>query len=545
MATIPAEQITKMVKQGYIPSYYRSLWNKILKAYGGDDAYGRQPEFDTGRFPDFPDVTPKSANIGKSMKIQNVQLLMAAELLSTTPEPEFPDLDPWTKLVRQQYIRDRSHGGGDVDAEWSVQNACVHFDGEGLGNGVAYVGLVKNADGTKQVDIKHIPITQTIWDPTVRSITRAKWICVMHYMSLVDAEIFLEECGIDSKQAANHVKKIYETQDYNDALEVVRVFEFWHVGIPNKWEPTRAIILDDITAEPCHIEINPFGRLPFAFYEQFVLPGMRRASGRIATLIADQEAINEAESNIRASTKKIDFDLIDSTAVVEADLKNVLAGIPGSNVRVKGAIDSKNLPIQRVSGGQYNQGVHQWLDRKESEFTANAGISEARRAQFSPTSRTLGENLLVDEKSNKTINFAGVSLARYYRRLYYLVCIIGAMADNAPLLVNIEGRKVTLNTGDYNRAISQYLSERSRVVIDVESITSSDLLRETLQKKQALLGYMPFIQSGQISVQWLLEELLKLDNYDPDEVLQDKESEAAATDPNAPMDPNAMMAGAS
>ena len=541
MATIPAAEITKMVKQGYVPSYYRSLWNKITKAYGGDDSIGMQPSFDTERFPDFPDITPRFAHVGQSMKIQNVQILMAAELLSTAPEPEFPDLDPWTKSVRQQYIRDRSHGGGDVDAEWSIQHACVHLEGEGLGVGVAYVGLVENSDGTKQVDVRHHPITQTLWDPTVRTITRARWVCVMHYMSLVDAELFLEACGIDAAQAKSHVKKIYETQEYEDALEVVRIFEFWHAGIPKKWEPTRAIIIDDITNEPCHVEVNPYGRLPFAFYEGFVLPGMRRSAGRIATLISDQAAINEAENSIRASTRKIDFDLIDPTGVEQNDLKNVLAGIPGSNVRTKGPIDGKNLPIQRVSGGTYNPGLDRWLDRKESEFTANAGISEARRAQFSPTPRTLGENLLVDEKSNKSINFAGVNLARYYRRLYYLVCIIGAMADTAPLKINIEGRKTTLNTGEFSRNLDQYLAERTRVVIDVESLTSNDVLREVMQKKAALMAYMPFVQIGKVSVKWLLEELLKLDSYDPDEVLQDQEQEANVADPNGMQDPAAMM----
>lgn len=544
MATIPAAEITKLVKQGYVPSYYKSLWNRIIKAYGGDGTIGPQPSFDSARFPDFPDITPKFGKIGQSMKIQNVQILMAAELLSTAPEPEFPDLDPWTKSVRQQYIRDRSHGGGDVDAEWSIQHACVHLEGEGLGVGIAYVGLVENSDGTKQVDVRHHPVTQTIWDPTVRTITRARWICVMHYMSLVDAELFLEKCGVAPELAGQHVKKIYETQDYDDALEVVRVFEFWHAGIAGKWEPTRAIILDDITTEPCHIETNPYGRLPFAFYEGFVLPGMRRSAGRIATLISDQEAINEAENSVRASTRKIDFDLIDPTGVEEQDLKNVLAGIPGANVRTKGPIDAKNLPIQRIPGGTYNAGLDRWLDRKESEFTANAGISEARRAQFSPTPRTLGENLLVDEKSNKSINFAGVNLARYYRRLYYLVCIIGAMADTAPLKINIEGRKTTLNTGEFSRNIDQYLAERTRVVIDVESLTSNDVLREVMQKKQALLAYMPFVQMGKVSVQWLLEELLKLDSYDPDEVLQDQEQEAMAADPNAAQDPNAMLAAA-
>jgi hypothetical protein len=115
------------------------------------------------------------------------------------------------------------------------------------------------------------------------------------------------------------------------------------------------------------------------------------------------------------------------------------------------------------------------------------------------------------------------------------------MADTAPLKINIEGRKTTLNTGEFSRNLDQYLAERTRVVIDVESLTSNDVLREVMQKKAALMAYMPFVQIGKVSVKWLLEELLKLDSYDPDEVLQDQEQEANVADPNGMQDPAAMM----
>jgi hypothetical protein len=535
--TTDAETIKSRLQDGFDRNYYESLYQSIVKAYGEfwrDDL--PSPAWGNG-FPDYPDVRPIFKEIGISAKIQNAQIIMLSRVMTASPEPNFPDLDRWTGQVRQQYVKNRARGIGGVDGEWTTQHANVFLDGDGLGTGFAQIGLRETPYG-QIIDVEHIPVTQMIWDPRQRSATRARWMCSMRYI-----EMDVAEDMFGYAQAHANVRKIWDLRE-NRGVDVVRLFEYYDVGLTGG-KPTMAYILDDITHDPVSVEENPFGCLPFAVYEGPLTPGTKRATGRINMMLSGQEAISKVERNIRAAVEKTALDLVDSTMLSVADLSKLQDGEPLTVIQLEGEarLDKNNPPIIRLPGGEVSQTNMVALERYEREFAAVAGNTELDRGNQLDSQRTLGETQLLDQRSRTQANYSTLQLALYYRRVFEKVCKIGAIGDTAPVSVMIDGRKITLNTGDPRLAIRPFLEEESQITIDPQAITSNDVAGEQDAKARKLWSMAPLVQAGQIPNDWFAKEILRSAGYDPDEVLQDLQVQKQGMESEAPGAPGEAIPG--
>jgi hypothetical protein len=525
------ENIQARLLNGYDKGYYDSLWKQACMAFGEPGQESLLAGGSGGkRFPDFPDLTPTMAEVGTSKRILNTQFITLSRVMYSDPEPEFLGVDKITGKIRQEFYKARSCGEEYGDGDWATQFNSAFMDGDGLGTGVVQIGLKTNPKtGYRRVHARHSPIFQTLWDRNERSIGRARWIAFLQYIPLDVAE-----AQFGKKFAADNRHEMTESGT-EEPIECVRILDYWDIGY-GKGEPTHALIADDLDGEVIQREENPYGCLPVAFYEHLLIPGMRRALGRIPLLMAGQEALNQAERYMREAMKRPGFTMIGAELFEEADFERVVAG-EGGLIRTERPINQGEVIAQFVPGEEVSQTTLAYMQMLEKDFTANAGVTEFDRGSNPEQSRTLGENQLVDERSKVQSNWSALQAAKMHRRAVEVAMKVAAVGDNDPVEISLDGVRVTINDPQDSRmSIATWLEEPATVIVDEESLGKSDLMREQAMQTQKLMTLQPLI--GQtIDPLWWTDELLKAQGIDPREAKMEPAPMQVGPD-GAPVDPN-------
>jgi hypothetical protein len=386
--------------------------------------------------------------------------------------------------------------------------------------------------GLQRVSIEHVPATNIIWDRLERNPARSPFMAFVKYLGREEAE---QRFG--KKVADRYVHGLFENASGSYAsttnpIEAMRVIEYYDTGFGKRGVPTRAIIADDLGGEVIELAENEFETVPFAPYVHFVTPGMRRPVGRVLLQMATQEAINEFERHMRSAMKQIPYDLVDVDQIDPDDLQRITDGdFDGPPIKWNA---SKGMePVHRIPGMDVSQSTLAWGARLEDQFTTDSGTSEFERGQFSPTSRTLGENQLVDERSKVQGVWSTLQMTLFQRRKIAKVLDVAARFDRDPLTVSIFGHPVPLNDPRFPQSsIAAFLEQKSRVVVDTDSLAFSDLGMKRQQKLNELNTLAPLVQMGQISPQWYTQECLQAIGYDPAEAMRD--APAAQQQPRPP-----------
>jgi hypothetical protein len=527
------ENIQARLCNGYDKGWYDSIWKQMCYAFGeqGQESLGIGGD---KRFPDFADLTPTMSEVGTSKRILNTQFITLSRVMYSDPEPEFPDVDKITGQIRQSFYQARATGEEYGDGDWATQFNAAFMDGDGVGTGVVQLGLKTNPKtGFRKLTAQHVPILQTLWDRNERSISRARWIAFLHYIPMDVAEAQF------GKRFATENRHEMKESGSEEPIECVRILDYWDIG-HGKGEPTHAFIVDDLDGEVIEIEENPYGCLPCAFYEHLLIPGMRRAVGRIPLLMAGQEALNQAERYMREAMKRPGFTMVGAELFEESDFERVING-EGGIIRTKRPLAAGELIAQFVPGEEVSQTTLAYMQLLEKDFTANAGVTEFDRGSNPDQARTLGENQLVDERSKVQASWSALQAAKMHRRAVEVGLKIAAIGDNDPVMLAVDGNTVPINDpSDTRLSIANFLAEPSRVIVSVESLAKNDMLREQQMATQKLMGLQPLV--GQtIDPIWWTDELLKANGYDPAEAKLEPQPVPLGPD-GMPVDP--MGAGA-
>lgn len=491
--------------------YQQSLYNQVsyaigekMKRYGTGATAGS-----AGEYPIFPDIQPRFLRVGQSRRILNTEFIGMARTLQTEPEPESPQVDKWTGEVRKQFFleRFRKH-------EWSEQFAMAFMDGEATGVGCVQIGMTIDPDtGMPCVDLYHHHSYNIIFDRHERTPTRARWVVAVHYLPMLEAAFRFGE------KAAQYETTVESGTD-GRPMRTVRVFEYWDRGIAGRL-PTKAVVLGDIGNDPILIEANPFGAcLPFGFFTFFTPPGMKRPMGRIPMQMAMQEALNDLEAYLRKQLKQPDFTLLDSQSLDPSDLQRVISGDIPNYVRVlKPVIQGMQNPAVRVSSTGIHQAVIYLQEMYERQFTADSGTTEFDRGMQAQSSRTLGENQLVDARGGVQASWSELQLAKFYQRSIEKVFYIASRVDRSPVPIDVFGTNYTVNGDDPDSMIQAWLEEPSVVVIDAQSLRRQDGQMKTAQRLAQLNELAPHVGMGIDPVWFVTEKLKAIGESDPREAM--------------------------
>jgi len=529
------ELINERLVQSFDPIYRNSLYQQMRYAFGENwrkDQAAASATLDGHTFPDYPDILVRYQEIGRSRRILNSQFIGLSRVMYSDPEPEFPQVDKYTAEVRKQFFLSRYRGDGMQDGEWAEDMAAAYMDGDGLGVGFVQVCLRTNPKtGEQQVSLRHSPAIFTLWDRYERSPGRARWICFVRYLPIDDAALIFGE-----ETALANVRTVYDGHT-TYGVKVVRYFEYYDMGSGNA-RPTRAIILNELSNPPWSIEENVFECLPFAYYTHLYVPMMRRPVGRIAMQMNTQEAINEIERALRKALRSPQFSIADVSQLDEEDLKAVNAGDSARIVRWKAKPGHTQDPFVRVPGSDVSPSVLKLLEVMDQQFTADSGVTDFDRGVQPGASRTLGEDMLVDQRGQTQSSWSELQAMRFHVRCVKKVLAIAALFDRDPVTLDIFGRNYTVNRPDAPAStMNHWLGDPSEVIINTDSLRYQDVQQVRLQRLQQLLEVGPFVGRA-LSLPWYAEELAKaLGEQDPKQAVDPSALQGAAPVAGQPSQP--------
>lgn len=500
------EDIRTRLAQGYDPSYYASLYRQMCYAFGDDwhKVKGVPSGVAGGSFPDFPEITVRYMETGRSRRILNSQFTGLSRVMATDPEPEFPQLDKWTGEVRKQYYLNRYRGDHYGGGNWADEHAYAYMDGDGLGLGFVQFGLESNPKtGYQRVSCEYSPAVLTLWDRHERNPSRARWVAFCKYLSIDQA------AGLFGWKTAKRYRREIVDGESQAPLEVMRVFEYYDMGYGPKGTPTRALIPSDLGMEPITLEDNPFECLPFSYMSYLMVPGMKRHTGRIIMQMSTQEGLNDIERHLRKALKSPSFDIVDVTQLNTDDLRRINAG--DTNVKVR--LDTPRPdapPYIRVPGMEVAQTILALKEMYERQFNADSGTTDFDRGNLQSEERTLGENQLLDARSKNQQAWGAIQATKMHQRSVETCLKIAKDYDKDPLLIDVFGTNIPLNVPEDPRSwLTNFLEEPSHVLISDQSLRARDQDAERQRRQQSLAMLAPLLQMGLISPQKYAEEMLK------------------------------------
>lgn len=513
MPITPVETIKETLLAGYDAEHMERLYRQQCYAFGEPWRTGDVGSRG-GLLVDFPDITADFLKIGQSRRILNAQFVGLSRVMYSTPAPEFPHLDKYSAETLKQFLLARSGEPGASDGEACTEDESVFLDGDGLGFGCAQIVLSTNPEtGFQRVGVRHIPATQVILDRHERNPSKARWVAFVHHLAPDVAEDLYGEKVFEKFRT-----KSVDGVD-TDGLTTMRVVEYYDLGLGGG-EPARTVLAGDLNGEVLEHEANECGCLPFAHYIHFVPPGGKKPIGRIALQMATQEAINEVEAYMRRQMRKPGVDLVDVNQVDPADAKRLMAGNYDKPLRYTPQANS-GAPITRTPGAEVPVSTLNWHGMLDRQFASDSGTSEFERGNLSSEQRTLGENQLLDQRSQVQGMWSRMQASRYHRRKFRVMLEMAKRFDRDPVELDIFGVNVPVNDPAVPEShISEFCRERSAIVVNEDSLEYSDLKAQRAQKIAELNAMQPLVAQGLVDAVWWAEEMVKGLGYEPKEAMK-------------------------
>jgi len=508
MSLTDLEKIRERCRESYnskrMSQYYRL--QKFAFGEGLDDE--NIPSSETTYIIDFPDVVPDYLSIGRSRRILNHTFITMSKILYANPIPQFQGIDPTLANIRREFYRKRSTEN-KYGEDWSNEIACAFLDGDALGTGFVQLGLVQGIK-EQRVSLKHVPITQVVWDRHYKTPAKSRFIAFIHYLQ---EDIAVEMFGYD---VYNRNKR---TQYSEDNLEYpinnLRVVEYYDTGWGGKGTPTYAIFANDFGGEKLRHEENPFGNmLPFAFYQNWIPPGCQQPIGRIIQQVSTQEALNELEENMRETILRgTPFSLLDKSSVDPIDFETLNSG---ETLPVVGYTPGQGTPFVRVPGAEVPQSLLAYQAYLERLLSTESGLSDLDRSNTLNTVRSAQEVGLLAQSSQIQGAWSRKQLAIFYKQIIERTLEIAKKFDRDPLIVEIEGKDFVMNDPENPQSwIEWYLQDEAVVFVDETSLDQKDGETEKLKKLAVLQQLQPDLAAGLVDAAAYITEKLNILGLDP------------------------------
>lgn len=538
MKLLPEEEIQRIVRSGFIPSYYNSLYRQERYAFGfelTDEDHTSAPAA-PGAFPVWPESKVEYERVGRSRRIMANIFTQIAQLRFREVVPEFPGVqDDILKEMRQAYYIGRAKGldgtGGFVT---EIDQAVV--DGIAFGTGFVRHGTRDTDKGTV-ASLTHYSPLNVLYDGHATNINRARWICFVTMYPVEEAvALFGEE-----------VEKFQRTRMEDDThlLQFVRIFEYFDLGI-GKNEPTEAVMVDDFDGPVIRRRKNELGFLPFSAYTHFYLARMNRPIGRILQQQAVEKAISEIEEMIDASNRQKPMVAVDEERFDKKDLQRWANGEDMDFVRYRQGKDMGSAPPFHAitPSAQVSPAVFQRLQMLFTELAQQSGVSNFSKGIADKDANTATEATLIANQSSVQGNWDVRQIGLFFEDVVRKFIEIGRRFDNAPLKVDIYGVDFTINDpNDPDTSLEAILEDESPVLVTLETLYVQDQERKRYRKLAELRG---MLADGFNPIR-VLEEMLKTFGYqDRDEWLPMDQATAMPGQGGAPMpQPEQVLQGTS
>lgn len=491
----PIKTIQEHLEEMNDTSYSDSVYAQMCYGYG--DAYNKGGQYSSNgsSIPWYPTVVMKKRVIGTSMRIMNASILAMAKIMMASPDPSFPQLPKPLAEVRKQAFLTRYQGNASIEApEWDAEHQLCFLDGDNLGLGFVQYGISVNPKtGKTFTTCQHVPRIFVLRDRHETNPSKYRRIAFVKHLSPVEA---YEKWG--KERCQKYIKEIDTGGSSSGTYKVMRVIEFWDLG-ENGSMPTMAIIPNDIGEDPLEHAPNTYGYLNFAYMEHILLPGMEHHIGRIVMQMATQEALNQVEKRLRRIVMQGGgFDIVDVSKLNPEQLQRVARGDEYARfVGFEGGAEAASALVHHVPEREASQTMLAIQGLYDSMIGREGAVTSADAGQPTPTSRTLGENLLIDQRSAKQSEWSKKQVVKMFQRAVSRAVETMRLFDDDPMQVDVFGRTITLNDpNDERSSLANYFSLPSRVVIDEAALDAASAMAKSQRRLTELNALTPFVQSG-------------------------------------------------
>jgi len=507
MSITKAEDIQKRLTS-FDKDWHDTKYAEMCYSFGEPDmaSYGTNS---SGTFPWYKPITNKVKEVGRSMRIMNTSLIALARTFYNDPEPDFPKLSKIEGEMRKQFFRERYKGCYGTDGEWREQLVQTFVEGYNLGVGYVQHGVKTNPlTGQQYTTIQHVPTINVITDRHEISPARYRWIAFVKHLAPEDA------IAIFGLKAVDKYIKGYN-EGTSEGHEVVRLIEYYDLGY-GKTDPTMSYILDDIENKPIEVTSSPFDHLPFSYYMHAIAPGVEHPIGAVWLQRATQEAINGIERTIGDHIK--DFRPLEILKKEAFEAKSLRKYIAGESDILEIGDSNVEEPIIRMAAPEVPQTILQYLQMLNQQWNADSGVNDLERGNFSASARTLGENQLLDQRSQIQGGIAKTGAIKLCVRVAENMLRIAEKYDRDPIWIDVLGTKMLINDPqDPSTWIDNYTKTYSDVYIAERSMEYSDVLKQTQERLMELSSVAPFLANDPVGMMKLKEEALKAIGEDPKE----------------------------
>jgi len=460
MALTNEENIRDRLRASYNTKRMVQYYRLQKFAFGEGWEEYELPSQDTTYINDFPDVVPDYLAIGRSRRILNHTFITMSKILYANPIPEFQGITSEVAQIRREFWRKRSTEN-KYGEDFSNEIASAFLDGDSLGLGFVQLGLV-NGIAEQRISLKHVPITQVIWDRTYKNPGKGRFVAFIHY-----------------------------------------------------GKPTRCVFASDFGGEVLIKEENPFGKmLPFAFYQNWTPPGCLQPIGRIVQQLSTQEALNELEENLRETILRgTPFTLLDKGSIDPMDFENLNSGEP---LPVVGYTPGQGSPFVRVPGAEVPQTLLAYQSYLERLLSTESGLSDLDRSNTLGTVRSAQEVGLLQQSSQIQGAWSRKQLAIFYKQIIEKLLRIAKDYDRDPLMIEFQGQDFLMNDPEVPQSwIEFYLTDEAVIFVDETSLDQKDGEAEKLKKLAILQQLQPDLAAGLINAEAYIGEKLKILGLDP------------------------------
>lgn len=489
--------------ESYDADYHDWLYRQVMYALGGDVKRAGLSGMHSSTGWDFPvytDTLVRMLKIGESRRILNTQFIGLSRIMDAEPDPSFPQAPKYVSECRRQFYLTRHRQCG-----YGAEYADCYLDGEATGAGWLEVGMMRG-----KVSIQHCSSYNVIWDRLARSPDRARYVAFVRYIDRHKAKVEYGEA------AAKQTVTMHGAD--SKPMECVRVVTYYDTGditgTPSMYKFVGTL------EKPHSATASPIEELPVGNFTYWTPPGMRKPMGRIHMQQAIAEAINEMESFYRKQMKQPSATMYDVNQIHPEDLKAIMSGRVPQYIRITKPSVTGYPALTRVPAAEFPVAAQQLLEMMERQFNVDSGTTEAERASFSKTARTLGENQLVDQRGQTQATWSARRSIAMYSQTIDRVLKVAAAVDRTPTYIDIRGRNVLINDPENPvMAFSRWMEEESAVVLSEQTLQRSDDSEKSAQRL-AQLETVKELVGQTISPEWFTEEKLRaIGETDPEEAM--------------------------
>lgn len=407
----------------------------------------------------YPTFRPSIYEEGVGNHLYEWLKILVMQTVLSTPQVDFPDLEPTHSKVRESYLLDRL-----ARNRWEVhqEKALFHFLIDGMG--WLKLGLRNDLPAVRVVDTLRL-----LWDVHADFPSEIRFMAEELSLTIDEAKELIGPVGL---------AKIYPNQSDKTGEAIVHVLEYWD-------KDTLAYVTCD-NFEVLKSTKNPFGFVPFVCIHGPHLPSINSPMPHIVSVIGAQTSHAALQRSINNLSKKMTpMHFLNPKAFTPESWRMYQENPDDLTVLVlaNNTTDFRQA-VQVLDGAKVTNDALALKQDLEKEIVQHLGVNPfAAGSTISPDFAT--EVTEISQRSGLNASFIASKLSLCLSDAFRKLVKIGAQYDDEEFLTRLDGDLAKFRNREIKPLLADdvpcFVKPGSFETDEIKLIKASNLLRALLQ----------------------------------------------------------------